>query len=78
MGLLPGVLVKQPVCHCGEAGYFHCSELRAKYEEARKLIGLIIETDCLPHWAYERGVVDELSISEMCDEVMKWPTRCTS
>jgi hypothetical protein len=63
---------KEPPCHCGESGYYHCSVLREKLREMRDVIKLIIETDCLPHHAYDPGD-DDMSIYDLCKEALKWP-----
>ena len=44
----------EPKCHCGESGYYHCSELREKLEEMRNVIKVILEADCLKSHAFER------------------------
>ena len=62
----------EPRCHCGENGYFHCSELQEKLRDMRKVIRVIIESDALKDFAYERGD-DALSIRELCDTALKWP-----
>ena len=64
--------MKEPICHCGESGYYHCSVLREKLEEMRKVIRVIIDADALRDFAYERGD-DPLSIRELCNEALKWP-----
>ena len=38
----------------------------------RDVIKLIIETDCLPHHAYDPGD-DDMSIYDLCKEALKWP-----
>ena len=63
---------KEPVCHCDENGYYHCSVLREKLREMRSVIDLIIQTDALKGFAYERGD-DDLSIHELCKAALKWP-----
>lgn len=60
------------VCHCGESGYYHCSELRAKVEELRDVISLILECDALREHAYERGD-DDASIYELCKHALRLP-----
>jgi len=45
----------EPRCFCGEAGYYHCSELREKLREMRSVIKVILEADCLKSHAFERG-----------------------
>ena len=54
---------KESVCHCDENGYYYCSVLREKLREMRSVIDLIIQTDALKGFAYERGD-DDLSIHE--------------
>lgn len=56
-----------PPCHCGESGYYHCSELRRKIEEMREVIGLILQADCLAPHAYDRGD-DDCSVYELCKD----------
>ena len=64
-------LAEKP-CHCGEAGYYHCSVLREKFREMRKVIQVIIEADALNHWAHERGD-DDCIIYDLCKAALKWP-----
>jgi len=45
----------EPRCFCGEAGHYHCSELREKLREMRSVIKVILEADCLKSHAFERG-----------------------
>ena len=63
---------KEPVCHCDENGYYHCSVLREKLREMRNVIDLIIQTDALKSFAYERGD-DDASIHELCKTALRWP-----
>jgi len=46
-------------------------ELEKENSEMKQLLKTILETDCLPHWAYERDVVDEESIAEMVRKFAK-------
>jgi plasmid maintenance system antidote protein VapI len=62
---------KELRCHCGESGYFHCSELREKVEELRGVISLILETDALKSFAFEEGD-DGRTIYDMCKSSLKF------
>ena len=62
----------EEICHCGESGYYHCSELRNKLEEMRGVIQIILEADALKSHAYDRGD-DDASIYELCKASLKWP-----
>ena len=64
-------------CHCGESGYYHCFELREKWHEMSKLIKIIIESDALKDFAYERGD-DALSIRELCDVALRFDSSSDS
>ena len=64
--------MSESICRCGEAGYYHCSELKAYVKDLRRVIKIIIESDALKCFAYERGD-DDASIRELCDHVLKWP-----
>ena len=68
-----GETVSEPPCHCGESGYYHCSELRSKLEEVRKLIQLMLDTGCLQQWAYEVQPGDDASIYMLCLDALKMP-----
>lgn len=46
-------------------------EIVEQNKEMKQLLKTILETDCLPHWAYERDVVDEESIAEMVRKFVK-------
>jgi hypothetical protein len=46
-------------------------ELEEENAEMKQLLKIILETDCLPHWAYEKDVVDEESIAEMVRKFVK-------
>jgi hypothetical protein len=61
-----------PPCHCGESGYYHCSELREKLEEMRSVIRVVLEAGALRDFAYERGD-DDASIYALCKAALKWP-----
>jgi len=65
-------LKRRLICRCGEAGHYHCSELRAKVEEMRQVLKLIIEADCLRPHAFERGD-DDASVYELCKAALKFP-----
>ena len=71
--IIEGGIMSEHTCHCGESGYYHCSELRSKLEEVRKLIQLMLDTDCLPHWAYEVQPGDDASIYMLCLDALKMP-----
>ena len=45
-------------------------ELEAENAEMKQLLKTILETDCLPHWAFEKGD-DEESIAEMVRKFAK-------
>ena len=62
----------EPRCHCGESGYYHCSELRQKVEEMREVIRIILEADALRSHAFE-GWDDEPSIYDMCKAALRLP-----
>lgn len=62
----------EPICHCGESGYYHCSVLREKLEEMRDVIRVILEADCLSFHAFDRGD-DDVSVYELCKAALKWP-----
>jgi hypothetical protein len=62
----------EPRCFCGEAGHYHCSELREKLREMRNVIKVILEADCLKSHAFERGD-DDCSVYELCKSALKWP-----
>lgn len=64
-------VVSEPICHCGESGYYHCSELRAMLDKAREAIQLVLETDALKSFAFDRGD-DEKSIIELLKESLKY------
>ena len=59
-------------CHCGESGYYHCSELREKIEEMRDVIKIILDADCLKSHAFECDD-GEVSIYDMCKAALKFP-----
>lgn len=60
------------ICRCEEAGFYHCSELRSKLDDMRKVIQIILEADALRPHAFDRGD-DDASIYEMCKAALKWP-----
>jgi hypothetical protein len=62
----------EPRCFCGEAGYYHCSELREKLKEMRSVIKVILEADCLKSHAFESDG-DDLSVYDLCKSALKWP-----
>jgi hypothetical protein len=62
----------EPICHCGESGYYHCSELRSKLTEMRNVIKLILEADALRPHAFDRGD-DDASIYELCKHCLEFP-----
>ena len=45
-------------------------ELEAENTEMKQLLKTIFETDCLPHWAFEKGD-DEESIADMVRKFAK-------
>lgn len=45
-------------------------KLREENKEMKWLLKTILQTDCLPHWAYEKGD-DEESIVEMVKKFVK-------
>jgi len=63
---------KESTCHCDESGYFHCAELRVMVSEMRDLISIILQSDALKDFAYERGD-DDLSIHELCKKLLVLP-----
>ena len=46
-------------------------ELEKENAEMKQLLKTILETDCLPHWVYEKDVVDEESIADMVRKFVK-------
>ena len=64
-------IMPEEICHCGESGYYHCSELRNKLEEMRDVIQIILEADALKSHAYDRGD-DDASIYELCKAALKF------
>lgn len=45
-------------------------ELEKENSEMKQLLKTILETDCLPHWAYDKGD-DEESIADMVRKFIK-------
>lgn len=58
-----------PKCHCDDYGYYHCSELRERLQDARKVVRLVLDADCLNEHAFDRGD-DDASIYEACLHIL--------
>lgn len=44
---------------------FRIQELESENAEMKAVFKLILENDCLPHWAYEKDIVNKQSLYEM-------------
>jgi hypothetical protein len=65
-------------CYCGESGYYHCSELRASLDEAKKLIKLIVGSGCLEGWNKDRPEEFSQDIYAECERVLSLPAEIQS
>ena len=63
-----------PKCHCDDHGYYHCSELRERLQDARKVVRLVLDADCLNEHAFDRGD-DDASIYEACLHILSGEER---
>jgi len=68
------VMSDDPKCHCDDHGYYHCSELRERLQDARKVVRLVLDADCLNEHAFDRGD-DDASIYEACLHILSGEER---
>ena len=66
--------MNDPKCHCDDYGYYHCSELRERLKDARKVMRLVLDADCLKDHAFERGD-DDASVYELCLHILSGEER---
>jgi len=66
--------MNDPKCHCDDYGYYHCSELRERLKDARKVMRLVLDADCLNEHAFDRGD-DDASIYEACLHILSGEER---
>ena len=63
-----------PKCHCDDHSYYHCSELRERLQDARKVVRLVLDADCLNEHAFDRGD-DDASVYELCLHILSGEER---